>query len=223
MDRNVFIQKRREIANTMIQNENSHSLIMAVHPEFADVPSHNINDYTIGSKEFLKKVMAYDLIKPGTLEMYEVCECQYSVFNLYKYPKGGKTLVEILNYIGQKLYEFVLEKVAKNEFTDELTDYVMTYENSGMWHANEMSEYFDPSNEMKGCLNSFNNRHITGFSKKNNNMMTTSACIFIMNGGENGGVNDEENDEENDGVNDRDIKWCFTKSGSLYKLTSTLN
>jgi len=199
MNRNAFIEKRRELANDFIQhNPDNHALVVPVHPRFIDGNNKKLHDYEIGSKEFLQEVMAYDLMKPGTLEMYEVCECQYSVFPLVNEEKGARDIYEILNHTGVKLYTFVLDKILKNEFVDEFTEFCVTTSNSGMWHADESSGYFDPAEHIRGCLNTFQNQRIQGISKAKNKVLTTSVCIFI--------------------ANKEQVKWCFTKSGSLYKL-----
>lgn len=133
--------------------------------------------------------LAKELLKPNTKEMYETCEWQHTVW-----PLDGHGLSDVLNDDGVTLYAKVLVKVNQHQFKDTISDYQIDYKHSGMWVADKSSPFHDESEQCNGCLNSFNNKAIVGISKTHSKYITTSPCIFIT------------------------PNWCYTKSGSLYKL-----
>lgn len=140
--------------------------------------------------------LAYDLLKKGTREFYEACEMQYT---LPIDTHMTNDIRDILNEKGLALYNDVLEKVNRKEFKDTYSKYFVDSYNSGMWHANKDSPFFDQAENVVCCLNTFRNRKIQGLNQRVNKVFTTSCCIFY------------KDSTDDDG-------WCYTASGSLYRL-----
>lgn len=141
-----------------------------------------------------KTPLAKELLKPGTKEMYETCELQHTVYSI-----DGNKLSSILNDAGVQLYATVLVKVNNQEFKDTISDYRLIERHSGMWVADQNSPFHDTSEEgCNGCLNSWNNRAIHGYLTSMSKYVTTSPCIFITQ------------------------DWCYTTSGSLYRLENKI-
>ena len=122
-------------------------------------------------------------------------------------PLPGNDIKCVLSKKGLELYEEVSKKVKDGLFKDTFLEHQLEKGNSGPWFALENSPWFGKSKYIEdgfvGSFNSWNNTHIHGVSEKQGRI-STSTCIFVINS-----TSDEEG-------------WCYTKSGSLYKLNKTL-
>lgn len=132
---------------------------------------------------------AYELLKEDTEERYNACEAQYTII-----LEKDNRLEDVLNEQGLRLYLAVLRKVEAQEFKNVLVPYAVEFGHSGMWHCNKKSPFFDAKEGVCAFLNTFRNKLVVGYVKEMNKILSTSACIFVT--------------EE----------WCYTRSGSLYKL-----
>lgn len=79
-------------------------------------------------------------------------------------------------------------------FTDTIQQYYLATDNSGPWFADKSSPHYVHGSG--GCLNSWNNVRITGWRYLNGikTPISTSCVLFYTD------------------------TWCYTKSGSFYKL-----
>lgn len=107
-----------------------------------------------------------------------------------------------LNEKGRKLYDDVLLKVQNQDYKNEFVKFYTQRELSGSWYADPTSTFYDITNKnnpmtdqesISGLINTWNNVCVIG-TVANGESLTTSPCIFISD------------------------KWCYTSSGSLYKL-----
>lgn len=151
---------------------------------------------------FLSSITISDykqLLKNDTHEYYLFASNQCTI-----YPLPQNKLKNILSSQGLALLEDILRKVKCKEFKDSALDYSICPQNSGYWMALKNSRWFGVSTYweagIEGSLNTFFNKCIEGRFEKADNRLTTSPCVFIV-----------EASEFEDG-------WCYTKSGSLYKL-----
>lgn len=139
------------------------------------------------------KPFARELLTPGTKEMYNCCEWQYSIILC-----PGSTFEDVLNTRGMKMLRRAREMVKANQFNDTIYEYHTLFEASGLWTADQQSQYH--SGKITASLCSLNNICVSGTSGKEHdakkNVISTSACVFI-------------NEQEG---------WCYTQSGSLYKI-----
>jgi hypothetical protein len=132
--------------------------------------------------------IAKELLKPNTREIYEACEWQYTIL-----PLDENKLSDILNDYGVKFYANVMLSVNAKEFKDTIYNPQFANKHSGMWIADKSSPYHK-DDECLGCLNSWTNVVVSGRSEVHDKDIVTSPCIFITS------------------------DWCYTRSGSLYKL-----
>lgn len=140
---------------------------------------------------------AHTWVKPDTHEHYHFSLGQYTLYPTDKF-------VPLLTDKGKSLLESVQKKVQNKEYKGEIVEYKLNWDRSGSWFAKPESEFYgtartpgsDPN--LKGCYNCRDNITITGRTT-DGKPITTSCCVFIC---------DTEGQEN----------WCYTLSGSLYKL-----
>lgn len=144
---------------------------------------------------------AHQYVKPDTKEYYYITSDQITI----PYNSLNESYETILSEKGLELLQNIKEKVEKGEFKDTFVKYRVDLENSGSWFGNASSPFYNPT-DCKGCLNSWGNIVIRGYTQElldnlhGNNpsysdlTMKTSPVVFYTN------------------------QWCYTKSGSLYKL-----
>lgn len=139
------------------------------------------------------------LLKPDSHEYYLFAMYQHTII-----PLPGNNIRDILTQDGLTLYEQVLQKVKDGLFKDTFFEHKIQKGQSGRWFALENSPWFGKSEYCeKGIVGAFctwQNSYVHGLAEKQG-MISTSPCIFLM-----------ESSNIQDG-------WCYTKSGSLYKLT----
>lgn len=169
-------QKRSELADRLNNDK------LYIHPKIQQFSENN------------DEMFAFNLLEPTTKEMYGCCESQYTILLC-----EGNTLEDVLNKRGMELLQKVREKVKLSQFKDTISSYTVINSRCGMWVANKQSKYYDPSEGIEGYLCGWNNRKISGQSKHQGGIIT-STCIFIDESGTDG------------------CKWCYTYSGSLYKI-----
>ena len=141
-------------------------------------------------------------LKKDTFEYYLVANQQYSIYPV-EWNNTVPKLEDILNKDGLRLLIYVQMNVAKNNFKDTILNFNVDPSQSGRWYDTPESSYSSFYNKGNiGCtLNSWKNMVITGKSEASNERITTSPCIFI----------------------NQDEGWCFTLSGSLYRLKNETN
>ena len=120
-------------------------------------------------------------------------------------PLPGNNLNDILSEKGHELYNQVLKKVKDCVFKDTISNYSIQNIESGKWFALENSPWFDKckpyGDGITGTFHSWQNIQIKGFAEKHAfSFINTSSCVFFVE------------------ATDNDDGWCYTKSGSLYKL-----
>lgn len=138
-----------------------------------------------------------DWIKPDVAEWYFSASTQCYM---------NKKLLPVMNEKGKKKYEEVLALVRDKKFKNEFVTYRIDPALSGSWYADPMSKFFKMDNPIAekgtlGMINTWLNVVIVG-TLANGEIVTSSPCIFIS-----------EKDNDSD-----EVKWCYTSSGSLYKL-----
>lgn len=138
---------------------------------------------------------ASELIDPTTAEHYHLCSNQCTIR-----PKDSTTPLSILTESGRNIYEAALRDVEKENFKGRFVEYCVDYSNSGSWFEDVESQHYkenDPfSGGCRGMFNTFQNIVITGIIDEMEKPIRTSSCIFF----------------------ERELGWCLTKSGSLYRL-----
>lgn len=138
------------------------------------------------------------LLKEDSHEYYLFAFQQYTIK-----PLPGNVLNDVLSSKGVELFNSIVQKVKDRAFKDSFLTYEVCMDRSGNWFAAESSPWYGKSEYWEdGILGAFvtwNNNFINGNSEKQG-AICTSTCIFIV-----------EPTETEDG-------WCYTKSGSLYKL-----
>ena len=112
------------------------------------------------------------------------------------HPRYSQSLDEILNDAGKELYQKIKEKANNTIPKKEFEMYCIIPVRSGSWFSDQTSKYHGG---VKATFNSFENLAVWG--KSENDYYQTSPCFFI---------------NVNEG-------WCYTKSGSFYKLKSELS
>ncbi len=105
--------------------------------------------------------------------------------------------ISMLNNEGLNLYNSIQQKINSNNFTNKITSYILMYTESGMWINDINSAYYDITRASVE-LHTFNNIKIYGMNKDKNEPILSS--IVIMYG----------------------LTWCYTTSGSLYKLENNM-
>ena len=137
----------------------------------------------------MQGVFSIDLLKENCLE-YFLC----SIDQITTKPHNKKTnYKDILNKEGLKIYEKICEKIKKKEFKDEISIKEIYTHQSGTWCADEESPFYN-KNDNKMILNTYNNCSFIGVLKEKE-IITSTILMYNI-----------------------DENWCFTISGSLYKL-----
>ena len=139
---------------------------------------------------------AHSFIRQDSEEYYFLSDGQYSLFPFSRYES-------VLNEEGKELLDRVRRMVKEMSFKNEIHPYSRISEHSGGWRSDQLSPHYGkphpntvPNDNIQGIWNTWNNVCIQGVAS-DNKPITTSACIFIF----------------------EDEGWCYTASGSLYKLT----
>ena len=133
-------------------------------------------------------------LEPESPEFFWRCSNQVSL-----YPTRSKSLFAILNDDGKELYQSIKDLYLKSEPKKTFQTYSVCPQESGNWFADKTSKFW---NEDFGVasIHSFENRIVLG-KTASGEWFTTSPCIFI----------------------DTDEGWCFTRSGSFYKLETQMD
>jgi hypothetical protein len=149
-------------------------------------------------KDMSSKETNRDWIDPEAAEWYFSSSSQCYM---------DKKALQVMNEKGKRKYEEVLALVRDKKFKNEFVTYRIDHERSGSWYANPMSKFFNMDHPMAekgtlGMMNTWNNIVIAG-TLLNGEKVVSSPCVFMS-------------DDTTD--NDNAVKWCYTSSGSLYKL-----
>lgn len=162
-----------------------------------------------------------DILKPQTLlksdsqEYYMFSSFQKTIIPINneseRIDTSSSSLEKILSDKGLIIYEHAKTLADMNDFKDEFIEYRFDRSNSGSWFGDENSFWYDKQTMYekgtKGSFNTWNNINIIGKTKHSGEkFVTTSPCVFIIHE-----CNEEEGNEEKG--------WCYTFSGSLYKLS----
>lgn len=135
---------------------------------------------------------AHSWLNSDTKEYYFLSVSQYTLYPIEDY-------VSSLNVKGKLLYEYVKEQANNNNYKTEIVEYYLERENSGGWFCDPTSKFYNTENKLtddpniQGIFNTLNNIVIVGILSTGQ-PISTSCCVFICN------------------------EWCYTSSGSLYKL-----
>ena len=105
--------------------------------------------------------------------------------------------INMLNSEGIILYNNIQKKINANNFTDTIINYMVMHTESGMWINDNNSDYYDITRAIAE-LNTSNNVKIYGMNKEKNEPILTSTVIMYSE------------------------SWCYTLSGSLYKLENII-
>jgi len=150
-----------------------------------------------------QKDTAHTWVNPDTHEHYHFSLGQYTLYPTDKY-------LPLLTDKGKQLYETVMTKVRNGEYKGEIVEYSLNWDRSGPWFAKPESRFYgtaktpDSDSTIQGCYNCRDNITITG-KTADGKPITTSCCIFIC-------------DQEGQEGQTSQANWCYTLSGSLYKL-----
>jgi len=153
-------------------------------------------DYIVFRRESYEQFqsLSHAYVKTDTESYYGLCSEQVTI------PKDENNSYEsILNEEGLREFNRVQELVANNAFKNTFVKYRLARGNSGTWFNDKTSSFYKP--EYYSALNTFSNVLIEGVLQdmsdeeiSSDKVLTTSPVIFYTD------------------------NWCYTRSGSLYKL-----
>ncbi len=158
---------------------------------------------------------AKDLIKPDTPEYFHTAFCQHSCLqlemissydsdlpeeeegslteNLLQTLTNVRQYPEFLNEDGMKIFQEAQDRYNQGETKDTISNVGLRFVRAGMWVADKESKYFKPDG-IGGIMCSWKNVIVIGKRESDSVDIQTSVVVFLTS------------------------EWCYTVSGSIYKL-----